>query len=250
MRSQDRHSTSLVRMGSSGLLTNTPVKDVHSKANYMLSNALQRPSKLGAQHILNRMAISPIALPNDNCRRMMCPLTDNIWTLQEAVRLLPPLRLADPVARIGNRLMDNSSRVSINIPAAPPRWSKVFEQWAKAWIWEAYSDCLIGTSIGTDGLYKIKGKGVSTFVIQRNQQIVETKSQLVGRTHHMIQKCKQCIWPSTTSRTTAVERLLSLLTINPRFNQFSMLSHILFLNFPDKTSLLSAIGSVKMTRTK
>ena len=102
--------------------------------------------------------------------------SNNIWTLKNAVALLPPLHLDDPITRIGNRLLDNTTRVTINIPAAPPRCSKVFEQWAKAWILDLMDECHSKMAIGTDGSYKTKGKGISAFVVQKANQTLASEA--------------------------------------------------------------------------
>ena len=93
--------------------------------------------------------------------------------------MLPPLKLHDPVTRIGSWLLDHTSRITINITAALPRKSKVFNQWAKAWLHDCHNATIDKTAIGSDGSYKIKGQGVSAFVVQQNNSTVFSQSLLV-----------------------------------------------------------------------
>ena len=91
---------------------------------------------------------------------------DNIWLLKKAVEELCPLDLLHPITRTGNRLLDGSTRVTISIPPAPPHSSKVFQQWADGWMQQCYADTKDKLVIGSDGSYKLKGQGVSAFVVQ------------------------------------------------------------------------------------
>ena len=86
------------------------------------------------------------------------------------------LLLQDPVTRIGSQLLDCTTCVTVTIPAAPPRASKVFDQWAQAWIQNSYRDCKGKTVVGSDGSYKIKGQGISAFVVQHDNVMVATDS--------------------------------------------------------------------------
>ena len=137
------------------------IPPVKHKANYMIRNALQRASRLPTTHILNRMAAAPV----DRRQPTTLRAQDNIWMIKEAVAQLPPLDLLHPITRVGNRLLDCTTRVRITIPAAPPRVSKVFQQWAEGWMCQCYEDAKDCVVIGSDGSYKIKGQGISAFVI-------------------------------------------------------------------------------------
>ena len=158
----------------------TGVPPVVQKANYMTRNALQRASKLPAKHILHHLAISPhfheqATLPRHRNR----PKNDNIWLLKKAIAELPPMQLDDEVTRIGERLLDRTNRVKVNIPAAPPRSSKVFPQWAEGWLGACMKDADNILAIGTDGSYKKKGQGVSAVVAQHNHVTTHTEARQI-----------------------------------------------------------------------
>ena len=157
----------------------TGIPPVRQKANYMLRNALQRVSRVPHNHILNHLAVAPVVHQLRGHRQAQRPSADNIWQLQAAAKEISPLHLRDPITRIGNRLLDSTTRVKITIPAAPPRASKVFEQWAVGWMCRCRDDLPGKTVIGSDGSYKIKGKGVSAFIVQRNGQTIHSSSFLV-----------------------------------------------------------------------
>ena len=142
--------------------------------------ALQRASKLPPTHILHHIASVPVfhheaRLPRHRVRAK----ADNIWIIKEAIAELPPLQLCDPITRIGSRLLDITDRVIITIPAALPRSSKVFSQWAEGWLRECHNDSKSILAIGSDGSYIKKGQGVSAFVVQMDQHMVHTEFQLV-----------------------------------------------------------------------
>ena len=158
----------------------TGILPVTQKANYLLRNALQRASRLPERHIINQLANAPATKPSLGRLRLMHVPTDNIWIVKAATAVLPPLHLEDPVTCVGNRLLDCTSRISITIPATPLCSSKVFDQWAKAWMQAAYSDSTGKTVIGTDGSYITKGQGVSAFVVQSDIEVLHTSKQLVG----------------------------------------------------------------------
>ena len=105
---------------------------------------------------------------------------ESIWIVKKASTDIPLLLLQDPVTCIGSQLLDCTSRVLITIPAAPPQSSKVFAQWAQAWIQKAYNDSTDCTIIGMDGSYKIKGQGVSAFVVQVGDTVLLTHSHPVS----------------------------------------------------------------------
>ena len=65
------------------------------------------------------------------------------------------------------------------IPLAPPRAAKVLEQWADAWKRQCYADAHDKILVGSDGSYKIKGQGVSVFVIKQQDVVIHSASQLV-----------------------------------------------------------------------
>ena len=143
----------------SGAFKTTPIKWmefilgvqlVMQKANYMLQNALQRPSRLSAGHVLNRLAEASTAHHSIADHHYQFPRTENICTLKDAITTLPPLQLQDPIMCIGSRLLDCTHHIAITIPAAPPRASKVFAQWVQAWIQESYHSCAGKTIIGSD----------------------------------------------------------------------------------------------------
>ena len=155
------------------------VPPVKQKANYMLRNAVQRIFKVPISHVLHHIAQD---LPLPNVPHNWQPLgiqCANIAILQTAIRDIPPMRLHDHATHIGNRLLDSTGRISVVIPAAPPRSSKVFQQWAIAWMDQNRSDLHDVTSVGSDGSYRIKGQGTSAFVIQRNNIMLHTHSFLV-----------------------------------------------------------------------
>ena len=155
------------------------IPPVKQKANYMLCNALQRASKLPPSHILNHMAAAPTTHHRRPTRNIHHSPHDNIWILKEAVRQLGPLDLLHPVTRVGNRLLDCTNRVRITIPAAPPHASKVFDQWAEGWLRQCYDDAEGKIVVGSDGSYKVKGQGVSAFVVQTQDITVHSGSCLV-----------------------------------------------------------------------
>lgn len=65
------------------------------------------------------------------------------------------------------------------IPATPPRASKVFNQWVQAWFHQCTMDSTNKTVIGTDGSYQVKGQGTAAFVVQCNNIMEFTSSQMV-----------------------------------------------------------------------
>ena len=158
----------------------TGVPPVVQKSNYMMCNALQRASKLPSMHILHHLATSPpfhgqATLPRHQSR----PKSDNIWILKEATAELPPMHIDDVITRIGAQLRDRTNKVTVNIPAAPPRSSKVFTQWAEGWLKKCHTDASHITAIGTDSSYKKKGQGVSTFVVQYHHHTICTEAQQI-----------------------------------------------------------------------
>ena len=156
----------------------TGVPPVQQKANYMLCNALQRTSHMPINHILNCMASMLVVHSIQGCRYAHQP-PHNIWHLKEAVQQHPLLALHDLLTRVGNRLLDCTTWVHINILAAPPQASKVFDQWSEGWMRQCNDDSDDKTIVGSDGLYKIKGQGVSTFVVQQDGVTTHSASQLV-----------------------------------------------------------------------
>ena len=137
---------------------------------------MQRISKVPIYHVLHHIASDHLP---PNALRSRWPLSlacDNIAILQVAIKQLTQMCLHDINARIGNRLLDSTSHVSITIPAVPPHSSKVFQQWASAWMHKSQSDLLHLTGVGSDGLYSTKGQGTSAFVIQRDNIIIHTHS--------------------------------------------------------------------------
>ena len=208
-------------------LTGTPL--VIQKANYALRNSLQRLSRLPESHVLNLLAKSPSSFPTSSGVRPVRPPSENIWIAKATISQLPPLKLLDPVTRIGNRLMDCASRVVINVPSAPPHSSKVFEQWAQAWIQAAYADCVGVTVIGTDGSYKTKGQGVSMYVVQQGRSIICTHSRPVSAHSSYDAEMKAA---NMAIEFLSEEKFLSSLTTNPRLSRYSTLSHTRSSNFP------------------
>ena len=173
----------------SGAFKTTPIQwmefvtgtlPVLQKANYALCNSLQRISRLPKHHAMNHLASSQVTRPSPSGLCHKRPLSDNIWIAKKALVDQPPLLLNNPVTRIGSRLLDCTSQVVITIPSAPPRSSKVFEQWSKAWIQTAYNDCIGRMVIGTDGSYKTKGQSISAFIIQSEEQVLLTHSRPVS----------------------------------------------------------------------
>ena len=134
------------------------IPPVTQKANYMLRNALQCASRLPSNHILNYMANASVTHMQQDCRPGNRPPQDNICLLKAAVDQLPPLDLRNPIMHIGNRLLDCTTHVQIVIPAAPPRTSKVFEQWANGWIKQCYSDAVDKVIIGSVALVHSSSK--------------------------------------------------------------------------------------------
>ena len=94
--------------------------------------------------------------------------------------MLPLLKVHDPVVHVGSRLLDSMSCISANIPVAPPCRSKVFDQWAKAWFQDCHDTMVSQTAITSDGSYKVKGQGVSAFVVQSNNVTTFSQSQLIA----------------------------------------------------------------------
>ena len=155
------------------------IPPVKQKANYMLQNALQRFSRLPPNHLLNHMATALAVHPLQNRLHAPRPPSNNVWLLKAAVAELPPMALHNPVAHIGCRLLDNSTCVQLTVPVAPPHSSKVFDQWAAAWIRQCMTDIIDKTVVGSDGSYSIKGQGVSAFVVQCDRVTIHSHSQLV-----------------------------------------------------------------------
>ena len=106
-------------------------------------------------------------------------INNNILLLKDVVRNLPAMALHDPATRIGNRLLDTCHHIMVTIPASPPRSSKVFAQWAAAWMQQCQGDLFHKTGIGSDGSYQIKGQGVSAFVVQQDNVVIHSHSFLV-----------------------------------------------------------------------
>ena len=159
------------------LLTGIP--PVKQKANYMLRNAVQWISKVPIHHVLHCIAHDH-ALPNaPHHRQPLGVQRANIAILQDTICEIPPMNLHDHATRVGNRLLDSTSRISVTIPAAPPRSSKVFQQWATAWMRQSTTDLLNVTGVGSDGSYRTKGQGTSAFVIQCNNSTIHMHSFLV-----------------------------------------------------------------------
>ena len=96
------------------------------------------------------------------------------------VATLPLLQLHDPIACIGSHLLDYTLRITINILVAPLHKSKVFDQWAKAWFQDCHDITAGQIAIASDGSYKVKGQGVSAFVVQCNNTTIFSQSQLVA----------------------------------------------------------------------
>ena len=155
------------------------IPPVKQKANYMLRNTLQWVSKLPSSHILNSMAAAPPSRHSPRLRNTGHSPNDNIWLIKKVCSQLWLLDLLHPVTWIGNRLLDCTDRVTITIPAAPPHASKVFDQWAEGWMRQCYSDAMGKIIVGSDGSYKIKGQGTSTFIIQMQDVTVHSDVQLV-----------------------------------------------------------------------
>ena len=163
------------------------IPPVQQKANYMLRNALQRSSRLPSSHILNHMALALPVHHHDKRRAVRRSPQENIWLLKEAAEKLPPIKLLHPITRVGNRLLDCTTCVRITIPAAPPRASKVFDQWAEGWMRSCHADAVGQIIVGSDGSYKVKGQGVSAFVVQEHvysqSRIVVTHSSYDAEMH-------------------------------------------------------------------
>ena len=107
-------------------------------------------------------------------------LSDNISLICDSIQEVPALQLQDPISRIGSRILDCSDHITITIPAAPPRASKVFEQWHKAWFQQCYLDAVHTISISTDGSYMARSQGSSTFVMLQDNAVLHTQQQLVA----------------------------------------------------------------------
>ena len=158
----------------------TGIAPVEQRANYTIKNALQRGSKLDNGYILNHIAhVNYLHPASHTTRSYWWPVSNNIELIRHSIKDVPTLNLTDPITCIGCRLLDCSTRIRINIPAAPPRASKVFEQWYKAWFQQCYKESTRGISIGTDGSYKIKGQGTSAFVVMNGNDVIHTHWQLV-----------------------------------------------------------------------
>ena len=155
------------------------IPPVKQKANYMLHNAIQRISKVPIFHVLHHIALDH-PLPNTPPRRRPLGIQRaNIAILQTAIWDIPPMQLHDLATHIGNRLLDSTSHISISIPAAPPRSSKVFQQWVTAWLEKSTKDLIDVIGVGSDGSYCTKGQGTSAFVIQWDNITTHTHSFLV-----------------------------------------------------------------------
>ena len=127
-------------------------------------------------HVLHHIA-QDLPLPIAPHRRRICRTAQtNLALLQDAIKEVPVMNLHDPATRIGNRLLDSTSRVLVTIPAAPPCLSKVFQQWATAWMQQSTLDLLNKTNVASDGPYCLKGQGTSAFVVQIGNTIVHTHS--------------------------------------------------------------------------
>lgn len=168
---------------------------VQQKANYMLGNALQQGSRLPANHILNQIATIPVFHSSSTPRQWQCPQSDNIWFIKEAVETLLPLLLQDPVTHIGNRLLDNSSRIIINIPVALPWASKVYDQWAKAWLSKYQLDSVDKMAISMDGSYKIKGQVLVHLWYSVTATLFTASVSRSLHTHHMTLEYKLFMLP-------------------------------------------------------
>ena len=82
------------------------VLPVMQKANYMLCNALQRPLWLSSLHILNCLAVTlDVQQHTVGCHHQH-PKRDIIQLITDAVKMLPPLLLQDPVTHVGSHLLD------------------------------------------------------------------------------------------------------------------------------------------------
>ena len=145
----------------------------------MLRNATQWISKVPINHVLHHVALDH-PLPNAPHHRGPLGIQrSNIAILQATIRKIPPMNLLDHATRIGNRLLDSTSRISVTIPAALPRSSKVFQQWATAWLAQSTKDLRGVIGVGSDGSYCTKGQGTSAFVIQHNNVTIYMHSFLV-----------------------------------------------------------------------
>ena len=113
-------------------------------------------------------------------RAQVCVPTDNIGVIRQSVIDVPSLHLTDVVARIGSRLLDCTTRVQVTIPAAPPHHSKVFDQWYKAWFHQCYEDAKHTVILGMDGSYKVKGQGISAFVIMKDDVVTHMHTRLIA----------------------------------------------------------------------
>lgn len=159
----------------------TGIAPVEQRANYAIQNALQHGSKLDYSHILNHIACAdhlhptlPVDCPSQHA------VSNNIGIIKCSYVEVPSLFLRDPIACIGSRVLDYSSHVRLNILAAPPRTSKVFEQWYRAWFQSCYEDAKEATCVGTDRSYKVKGQGVSAFIVMNGDNVIHSHTQLVA----------------------------------------------------------------------
>ena len=66
------------------------------------------------------MADAPVLHLQQTARHARRSLHDNVWVIKDAVTQLRPLDLLHPMTRVGNRLLDRTTRVCITIPVAPP----------------------------------------------------------------------------------------------------------------------------------
>ena len=180
----------------------------------MLRNTIQCVSHLPTTHILNNMAAAPVALPVPGCHPAQCPPLDNIWLLKGMVTKLPPLALHDPVTQVGNRLLDNTSHISVNIPSAPARMLKVFHQWVASWMHQCELNLANKTAIGMDGSYQIKGKALAP--LWYNVQVSPfTCTVIWWHILHMMPKCRRLTLPSTMSCIILLGQSWFSLTTNP-----------------------------------
>ena len=117
----------------------TGIAPVEQRANYTVRNVLQHGSMLDGRHILNHITqavrLHPTSHASHSYQR---PASNNIGIIRKSIIKVPTLCLTDSITRIGCRLLDFSMCVHIIIPSTPPRASKVFEQWYKAWFQECY----------------------------------------------------------------------------------------------------------------
>ena len=208
----------------------------------MIKNSLQRASCLPPHHILNHMASTPTSHHSVDPRKHKRPVSNSIWLLKESVHSLLPLMLNHPATCVGNRLLDNTLCIRVTIPAAPPRKSKVFDQWAKGWISTAQKDCIDITSVGMDGSYKLRVRELAhswSSATTLPPFPAHDSSQRIPRT---TLKCKPFTWPSNISMKIAMAKSSFSLTISQRSTPSSTSSRIHCLSCHAKTALLSVIG--------